>query len=287
MKKLLAPLLSIFLLCTVWAVPAAAQERKPEIGLELYSFRHLFKNDVAGALKKVRDLGFKEVEGGGSYTLEPAAYKKLLAQNGLQLVSYGASFEDLEKAPEKIAAQARFYGARQVVTFWIPHQNKTFTLADAQRAVGVFNQAGKVLREAGLRFAYHPHAYEFQPYDNGTFFDYLMTHMDPRYANFQMDVFWFQHAGQDPVAWLKRYPKRFISLHLKDRQKGTPNNTYPDASVETNVTLGTGDVNISGIMQAARKAGIRYYFIEDESSRAEVQVPVSLEYLKGVKLVKN
>ncbi|OLY92972.1 Sugar phosphate isomerase/epimerase [Cnuella takakiae] len=288
MKQLLAPLLSLFLFNLMLGVtPICAQAQQPEIGLELYSFRDLFKKDVPGTLQRVKELGIKEIEGGGSYNLDPEVYRQLLREKGLELVSYGAGFEDLEKAPEKVAEQARFYGAKYVVTFWIPHQNKTFTFEDAQRAVTVFNRAGKVLKEAGLSFAYHPHSYEFQPYGKGTFFDYLVKNMDPRYANFQMDVFWFQHAGQNPVAWLKKMPRRFVSLHLKDREKGTKNNTYPDASVETNVVLGTGDVNIRGIMQAAWKIGIRHYFIEDESSRAEVQVPLSIQYLKSLDTVQK
>lgn len=288
MKSQLAITHKIWVCTLVLALcQGSLQAQRPEIGLELYSFRHLFKTDVPGTLQKIRDMGFKEIEGGGSYNLEPAAYKKLLEQNGLDLVSYGAGFEALEQDPQKIANMAKFYGARYVVTFWVPHKGKEFTLADAQRAVTVFNKAGKVLKENGLSFAYHPHGYEFQPHEGGTFFDYLVKNMDPRYANFQMDVFWFHHSGQDPVAWLKKMPKRFVSLHLKDRQHGTQNNLTAEADVETNVTLGTGDVNIKGIMDAAWKAGIRHYFIEDESSRAETQVPLSVAYLKGLDLAKS
>ncbi len=270
-------LLACTLCCTGFTALAQA-----EIGMQLYSFRDLFKKDVPGTFEKIRALGIREIEGGGSYGMEPAVYKQLLQKQGLELVSYGASFEELEKDPAKVAQQALFYGARYVVTFWVPHAGKEFTLADAQRAVSVFNKAGKVLKEAGLSFAYHPHGYEFQAYNGGTFFDYMVKEMDPRYANFQMDVFWFHHSGQDPVAWLRKMPERFVSLHLKDRQKGTKNNVYAEADVETNVTLGTGDLDISGIMKAAWQAGIRHYFIEDESSRAEVQMPLSIAYLKSL-----
>lgn len=278
--------IALLLFAVCFSAPGALFAQA-EIGLELYSFRDLFKKDVPGTLEKIKGMGIREIEGGSNYGLEPAAYKKLLGQNNLDLVSYGASFEDLEKKPEEVAQQAKYYGARYVVTFWIPHNGTTFTLADAQRAVKVFNNAGKVLKEAGLTFAYHPHGYEFQAYNGGTFFDYLVKEMDPRYANFQMDVFWFHHSGQDPVAWLEKMPKRFVSLHLKDRQKGTVNNTTAQADVETNVTLGTGDVAIANIMQAAWKAGIRHYFIEDESSRAEQQVPLSIAYLKSLPLPKQ
>ena len=85
------------------------------------------------------------------------------------------------------------------------------------------------------------------------------------------------------MALLKKYPKRFFLMHLKDRKPGTEGNQNGRADVESNVVLGTGDVGIAEIMKEAKKAGVRHYFIEDESSRSMEQVPVSLRYLKGLK----
>jgi sugar phosphate isomerase/epimerase len=98
-----------------------------------------------------------------------------------------------------------------------------------------------------------------------------------------MDVFWIKQAGQDPVALLKRYANRWIMLHLKDRKPGTPDSKNGRVDVESNVTLGKGDVGIDAIMKEAKAIGIKHYFIEDESSRAEEQIPQSLSYLKSLK----
>jgi sugar phosphate isomerase/epimerase len=98
-----------------------------------------------------------------------------------------------------------------------------------------------------------------------------------------MDVFWVKHPGQDPVALLKKYPKRFLLMHLKDRKPGTPGNQNGHADVETNVVLGQGDVGIAEVMKAAKKAGVKHYFIEDESSRSVQQIPQSLAYLRSLK----
>lgn len=253
-----------------------------EIGLQLHTFRNQMPHDLSGMLKRIAAMGIRELEGGGTYGLSMQEYKDLLDQNGLKLVSIGASFENLEKDPVALAEKANFFGAKYVMCAWVPHQGDAFTLADAQKAVRVFNNAGKVLKQQNISLVYHLHGYEFQQFRKGTFFDYFVKNMDPRYANFQMDVFWFVHSGQDPVKWLQRLPKRFASLHLKDRRPGTIGNTLGRADVETNVVLGTGDVPIAAIMQAAKKAGIKHYFIEDESSRSEIQVPLSLSYLRSL-----
>lgn len=260
-----------------------AVQAQIEIGLQLYSFRNQIPKDVPGALQKISAMGFRYIEGGGTYNLPKEEFKQLLNKNNLQLVSYGAGFEDLEKDPQAVAEKAAFFGAKYVMCSWVPHKGEVFTIEDTKRAVAVFNTAGKIMKEKGMHLLYHAHGYEFQPYEGGTYFDYMLQHMDPAFANFQMDVFWFKNSGQDPAAYLLKYPNRFLTLHLKDRKHGTPNNVTAKADVETNVVLGTGDVNIPAVMEAAKKIGIKYAFIEDESSRVESQVPLSLAYVKGLK----
>jgi sugar phosphate isomerase/epimerase len=174
-------------------------------------------------------------------------------------------------------------GAVYVVCFWIPHSGNEFGIAEINKAVEVFNRAGQVLKSQGLQLCYHPHGYEFRPYQNGTLFDVLVAQTNPAYFNFEMDVFWVKHPGQDPVALLRKYPNRFLLMHLKDRQAGTPGNANGQADVESNVVLGAGDVGIAEVMKAARATGVQHFFIEDESSRAEQQIPKSLAYLKSLR----
>ena len=114
-------------------------------------------------------------------------------------------------------------------------------------------------------------------------FEYMMDKTNPAYINFQMDVFWIKNPGQDPVALLQKYPTRWKMLHLKDRRVGTANNPNGRQDVETNVVLGSGDVGIAEVMKAAKKIGIKHYFIEDESSNILEQLPISIAYLKGLK----
>jgi sugar phosphate isomerase/epimerase len=255
-----------------------------EIGLQLYSLRNEFKTEVVGTLDLVEKWGVREIEGGDTYGLSMDEFKKLLKENNLRMISVGADYNQLKDNPQSAIENAKAFGARYVVCYWIPHEDdNVFTIDQMKEAVTVFNTAGKLLAENGLSLCYHPHGYEFRPYQGGTLFDFLVKETNPRYLNFEMDVFWVKHPGQDPVALLKKYPKRFLLMHLKDRKHGTEGNQNGRADVETNVVLGTGDVGIAEIMAEARKAGVKHYFIEDESSRSVVQIPQSLQYLKGLK----
>lgn len=253
-----------------------------EIGVQLYSFRKQLPGNVPGMLEKISKMGIKELEGGDSYGLPVDEFKSLLKKNNLEMISVGADFQQLAKNPQASVDLAKTYGAKYVVVFWIPHTD-VFTIDDAKNAVVVFNTAGKLLKENGITLCYHAHGYEFGAYAEGTLFDYMAQNMNAAYANFEMDVFWVKHPGQDPVALLKKYPKRFPLMHLKDRQPGTEGNQKGEADVETNVVLGSGDVGITAIMKAAKKAGVKHYFIEDESSRSVEQVPLSLAYLELLK----
>jgi sugar phosphate isomerase/epimerase len=251
-----------------------------EIGLQLYSLRNQFKTDVPGTLAKIKSWGIKEIEGGGTYGLSMNEYKKLLAQNRLKMVSIGAGFDKLATDPQSVADEAKAFGARYVMCAWVPHEGDDFTMEDIKKAITVFNSAGKLLHEAGISFVYHPHGYEFRPYEDGTMFDYMVKNTDKRYVNFEMDVFWVKHPGQDPVALLNKYPDRFLMLHLKDRKPGTEGNQGGHAPDETNVVLGQGDVGIAEVMKAAKKIGVKHYFIEDESEHSVEQIPQSLKYLQ-------
>ncbi len=253
-----------------------------EIGLQLYSLRNQFAKDVPGTMAKIKEMGINEIEGGGTYGLSFQDYIKLLAKNGLSMVSYGADFERLKSNPQFLADEARSFGAKYVMCAWIPHNGNEFTIEDVKKAIVVFNEAGKILAKSGLSLCYHPHGYEFRPFENGNLFDYMVANMDPRYVNFEMDVFWVKHPGQDPLALLKKYPNRFLLMHLKDRKLGTEGNQNGNAPDETNVVLGTGDVGIADIMKEAKKIGVKHFFIEDESPHALEQIPQSLAFLKSL-----
>ena len=266
----------------LFSLVSLAQKTAP-VGLQLYSFRNQFAKDVPGTMAKVREMGFREAEIAGTYGLSLTDFRKLLDQNGIKAISTGASFEDLDNNVPKIVTEAKALGVKYVVCTWIPHTGDAFTLQDADRAIDVFNTAGRLLEQNGLTFCYHNHGYEFQTYKDGTFFDYLVENFDPKSVHFEMDVFWVKAPGYDPVALLQKYPKRFLLMHLKDRKPGTPDSNNGHSDVESNVTLGQGDVGIAALMKQAKKSGVKHYFIEDESSRSMEQMPASVTFLSGLK----
>ena len=164
---------------------------------------------------------------------------------------------------------------------WIPHDGDNFTFEDTEKAVALFNKAGEELSKAGLKLVYHPHGYEFRPHQEGNLMDYMLNNAE--HFDFEMDVYWFQHGGADPLAYLNEYPDQFKLMHLKDMAIGVKGNDSGHEDTETNVTLGTGQIDIAGLVKRGRELGVEYMFIEDESSRVVDQVPLSLDFLASVK----
>src|SRR5437764_1234769 len=85
----------------------------------------------------------QRIAGGGTYGLPLDEYEKLLQQNNLQMVSYGADFDELTKDPQKIIKDAKAFGSKFIMCSWIPHKEGVFTIDETKKAIDVFNTAGK------------------------------------------------------------------------------------------------------------------------------------------------
>jgi len=252
------------------------------LGVQTYTFRRSIGTDPAKVLDTIKMLGFTEIEGGGG-RMSPQEFKKLCDERNISIPSTGAGYEELVNKIDSVVWKAKILGAKYVMCAWIPHQNNVLTFENAKKAVEDFNKAGKILKENGLIFCYHAHGYEFQPYEDGTLLDYIFKNTNPEYVSFQMDIFWIQFGGGDPVALLKKYGNRWKMMHIKDMRKGTRKDLTGLTSVENDVALSTGELDLPAILKEGKRIGIKHYFIEDESSSYATQVPQSIAYLKGLK----
>lgn len=279
----LASIAAICFTCSAERTVGTSADFKGPVGLQLYSLRANFAKDVPGTLDKVHAMGFKYVELAGTYDLKPAEYKKMLEARGFKAIGNHFPFERWQNDLDNVVKEAVALGLPYAGCAWIPHKGK-FTEQDCRDAAAVFNRAGEALAKHGIKFYYHTHGYEFQPHDKGTLFDLLMAETNPKYVAYEMDVFWIVFPAQDPVALLNKYGKRFVMMHLKDLEKGVKTGSLSGGTdVRHDVVLGTGQVNWPAVLKAAQKAGVKYYFIEDESPTAEEQIPQSLKFLEQIK----
>ncbi len=264
-----------------------AQSGKPvytnPIGMQAYTFRGSWPNGIEATLDTIQRLGVTEMEGGPIKGMTTEELRKQLDKRNIKMVSIGADYKLLSESAEETIKNAKILGAKFVMVAWIPHDKGGFTLDDAKKAVVDFNKAGKTLKENGITLTYHNHGYEFVPYEDGTLFDYIVKNTDPKYVSFEMDILWTAFPGQDPVKLLNKYGSRWKLMHLKDLKKGVKGDLSGGTPKTNDVALGTGSIDIPGILKAAKKAGVEHYFIEDESPSYLAQIPQTIAFIKSVK----
>jgi sugar phosphate isomerase/epimerase len=283
LRLLPAIITSAFLVSMIATAPAARADAD-RVALQLYSLRYQLSTNVPGTLDEVKSWGITNVELAGTYSLTPEQFKAQLDARGLNAFSGHFAYDRLQNDIEGVAKDAQTLGLKYVGCAWIPHDdNRPFDEATMRQAIAVFNNAGEALANHGLKFFYHVHGYEFQPYENGTLFDLMMRETNPQFVNFQMDVFWIVHPGQNPVKLLEKYPTRWLLMHLKGMRDSTPTGLLTGHSAVTNdVAVGTGKIDYVPIVNAAKKIGVKWYIIEDESPLSEQQIPQSYNYLEAL-----
>lgn len=265
----------------------AGPEFRGPVGLQLYSLRAEFKKGVPHTLDEIHGWGVKYAE---SYAdllhatkMTPEQLKAQLDARDIKLIGSHFSYEQINSDIEGVARDAKAMGLKYVGCAWVPHKGD-FDEKTCRETIAVFNRAGEALAKHGLRFFYHVHGYEFQPYKDGTLLDLMMVETKPKYVTYEMDIFWIVFPGQDPVQLLKKYGSRWELMHLKDMKKGTQIGALNGSTdVNNNVALGAGQIDMAPILRAAKKVGVKWYFIEDESASSEQQIPESLHFLEQVK----
>lgn len=250
-----------------------------QVGLQLESVGQSMAKDMTGTLNRVHNYGFKYVELVGDYGRTVDNLKTELENQQLTAISAHFPYARFRDDPEGVANEAARLGLKMAGCPSVP-QREAFDPAGCQAAIDVFNKAGQVLAKHNIQFFYHPHGYEFKPFADGTLFDLLASKTDPKYVHFEMDVFWIIHAGQDPLKLFDKYGNRWIAMHLKDMKKGTPTGFLDSHSPKsTFVPIGEGQIDFPAIIHAAHNAGIKWFFIEDESAHSETSVRESIPYL--------
>jgi sugar phosphate isomerase/epimerase len=255
--------------------------------MELWTYRNQLAADVPGTLASIRSLGFTDIETASFYGRSASEFHQLLESVGLTCGSIIVNYDKLKSDLPGVIADARTLGVKYVITAGFPHQN-LLTAEAVRRAAADFNTWGASLKKQGLQFGYHPHGFEVVPSGAGNLFAMLLaeTH-EP--VTYELDTYHMLQGGGDPVKYLEQYPNRFLLVHLKDMAKGTPTGTsLAESEVgDSSVVLGKGIMDWAAFFAAAKKAGVKVYYIEDESPAAPAQVPESITYLKSLKLWKS
>lgn len=249
------------------------------IGCQTYPVRESLGKDFDGTLRQLAEAGFKMIEmcsppgyaksGYGSLIdMKASEMRQRIKAAGLGCESSHYQFRELKESLDERIAFAKELGLKQMIlsTFSLP---RNAVMSDWMRAAGELNKIGEQTHKAGIQTGFHNHNMEFQQLDGVLIYDKLMSELDPNLVKMQFQVAVISLGFETPT-YLTKYPGRFISLHLQDLSP----------TDKKMVPIGQGMVEWNKVFAAAKKGGVKNYFVEMSMDAMKASVPY-LHHLKA------
>jgi sugar phosphate isomerase/epimerase len=270
----------------------ASDAQKEMVGIQLYSVRDDMQKDPAGSLKKIAGMGYKLVEHAGYqdrkfYGYKPSEFKKILDDLGLKMYSGHVDFgmqawddskKDFNDTWKYTVDDAASMGQKFVITPELAEkaQKDYDTLL---KVIDLWNKCGALCQKQGMKFGYHDDFNEDAVLNNMKIYDIVMKNSDPNLTIQQFDIAnLYNAAGTNPIDIIKKYPGRFVSLHVKDVLKEKNKENRHDSTI-----LGKGVLNVKDVVDLAVKNGAWLLIIEQEAYQNETPMDCVKDDLAAMK----
>ncbi|MDA8351589.1 MAG: sugar phosphate isomerase/epimerase [Firmicutes bacterium] len=243
-----------------------------QIGLQLYTLREECARNLVETLSKVAELGYRGVEFAGFYGCSAVEVSRMLQEFNLHPIASHVSIDDLRQRLPEVLEFHREIGCDYIVCPWVGPQ----LFRDGNRAralIGELEEIGKTVGQRGMRFGYHNHAFELENRLDGEIaLDALYRRTEASAVLAELDLYWIRRAGEDELAYLRRYAGRIPVVHLKDM-----------AEDGFFAEVGTGVMDLDGIFAVGNTSGVQWYVVEQDECRHHSSlesVKISMEQLK-------
>lgn len=247
---------------------------QPRLAAQLYTIRDFTKtaDDFARSMRKVRDIGYTAVQISALGPIPPERVRGIVVDAGLTVCNTHIGFERLKNDLPAVIADHRLWNCRHVAVGSLPPSFRSDGAAGFRRFAREATAIGQALRDAGLTFSYHNHAFEFErfPGEAGTALDIIYNETDPSCVQAEIDVYWVQFGGADPAAWIRRVANRMPVVHLKDMTI--------QANQQIMAEVGEGNLNWPSILQACRDADVEWYAVEQDRCQRDPFESLAISY---------
>ena len=276
---------------------AVATPRVGPVGIQLYTVNISMRENPGGTLKKLREIGFREVESADFGKRSAKQFRQLLDDAGLPCPSahlqfdinnLGQTFEAAHALGAKYATSSSLHSLAGDSKPAIRTSESAMSLDEAHWTAELANRIGEKAKRAGLQYVYHNHDFEFAAQGGGAIgYDLLLQETDPELVKFEIDCGWMVFGGRNPIDYFKKYPDRFPMIHVKDflptRDRGA---VAGSVAVMRGAELGRGVIDYRPIFSAAEAAGLQHYFAEQEGPFVRMNqmqaAQVAYDYLHSI-----
>ncbi len=233
------------------------------IGAQLFSVRDYLKTnqDIAASFAKVRKLGYEAVQLSGLGPASPQEVKSMADGEGLTIAATHIGYDRICDEPQAVIDEHRLWRCRHVAIGGLPGEFRN--QEGFARFASEASKAVRPLIEAGLTFSYHNHSFELERFGEAgrTGFDMLIEGSDPEVFSFELDTYWIQHGGGNPVSWLRRLKDRMHIVHLKDLAMRGGEQLFAE--------VGEGNLEWPQILEACQEADIEWYLVEQDTCQGD------------------
>jgi len=251
------------------------------LAVQLYTVRQSISKDLEKTLEQLASLGFTELElygyNGTFFGKTAQEFRQILKNNAQNVISshHRTGITDTEdgtflKNWQKTLDDLNFIEAKYAVCSYLPEAERS--LENYRRLPEILNNAGRISKQNGIQLAYHNHDFEFLKMDGQkNFYDFILENTSPDLVKMELDLYWICKAGLDPLVYFERYPKRFPLWHVKDMKAQTKDFTE----------IGNGTIDFKRIFEAKEKAGLKQWFLEQDSSDKDIlqSILISKSYI--------
>lgn len=243
------------------------------LGLQLWSVRDSINGEegVRSSFIRLKEMGYDWVHMAGNGGLSYEDFGKIAKETGIGICGTHDDFGVMLNDPKTAMKNHDALGTKLMGVGGCD----TGTVESVEKFIEQANTVGKNIYPYGFKFTYHNHSHEFRKLANGkTAMEMLAEGLDPVTCSFVLDTYWVQHGGGDVRYWIEKLSGRIDILHLKDMGR---NNEGPFIT-----EIGNGNLWWEGILEAADKAGVTYYVVEQDSWPGDPfdSVKMSADYLR-------
>ncbi len=229
-----------------------------QIGAQFFTVRQTCQNleDFALTLKKVADIGYRNVQISGTCPYPADWLKQELDKNGLKCVLTHIPVPRLTGELDQVIADHEVFGCDHIGLGWWafdPEKNMSY-----EQWMEIFPPIARKIHEAGKLFMYHNHDQEFKKHNGKLILELLAEALSPEEMGFTLDTFWVQAGGGDPAQWLEKLAGRIPCIHLKDFAYG-----------RSMAVVGEGNINFDRVFEKAEAGGTQYMLVEQDDCHGE------------------
>ncbi|MFF2015478.1 sugar phosphate isomerase/epimerase family protein [Paenibacillus sp. NPDC058177] len=246
------------------------------IALQMYTLRDFTQtpDELRTTFQKVAAIGYTAVQVSGIGPIDPAKVKEYADEAGLKICATHVSWDRLENDLDALAREHQLWDCKYIGLGGLPDHYRTSQEGYRTFAQQASEIARRLKEQYGLQFIYHNHDFEFERVDGVTGMEILLNDSAPDFG-LELDLYWVQAGGGDPIEWTRKVKGRMGVVHLKDMAIVERRQTFAE--------LGEGNMNYKGIIEACRETGVEWYVVEQDACRRDPfeSVSISLKYLQS------